>query len=105
MGSDQKNKMVEIRYLYRIAVLQKYSIFVIEKIAMSHLRWFGQITKGSPTTNGTDPGPFSEIVSHSWLEISGDSRRSWHLWLGIERSGLTFSVCCHSNPGMERRIN
>lgn len=94
---------MERRLLYKIAVL-KNSHPVIERIPASHLRWFGQIVKWSPPTSGTDTGPFAEVVSDSWLGTSRDYRRIWTLWPRIERSGLTFSACCHSNPGMDKGI-
>lgn len=54
------------------------------------LIWFGPLTSLSGVSHCTETaGPAVKITSHSW---------SGTLWLGIAKSELTFSACCHRNP-------
>lgn len=54
----------------------------------------------------TDLGPAGEIISHSWLENMWRSLwRSWNLWLGIKKSGLTYLACCHHEPHQEKYVS
>lgn len=53
---------------------------------------------------GTNPGPAAEIVSHSWLgNVWQSLRRSWNVWLVIEKSGLTNLACYHCDTHQEKK--
>lgn len=78
-----------------------YSVHRIDRSRW--LKWFGHkwnSIRHVPLDTDSEPG--EEIFSHSGL---GMSRRSWNVWLGIEKYGLTISACYHSTSGSKRQTN
>lgn len=59
---------------------------------------FGHLPRGSLVNSALDApldGVLGEEPGPSWIgNVWGSSGKSWKLWLGIGKSGLTFSACC-----------
>lgn len=78
------------------------------RITRSQLGWFGHLTR---MPHGQIPRELHQAHFSRWRYLSSFwlgnvwvfPRRGWNLWSGIEKSGQTFSACCHRDLDPERQ--